>query len=117
MRRVNSIKATLFFVVVICTLVINATMVAKAQPGPSFLVSYDFHGDPAIYEVANPELRYTIMTVGRAAIISLSKHVQLNIEVGMIGLHRFEFLDSDTNEASFDLKPSQYVRAGFQYGM
>ncbi len=42
MRRVNSIKTTLFLVVAICTLIINTTMVAIAQPGPSGSISYDF---------------------------------------------------------------------------
>ena len=82
------------------------------------LVSGDgnnFQGDPDIYEVVNPELRYTMLTVGPAARISLSKHIRLNIEGGIIGLHRFEFFDGDNEAASFDLKPSHYVRVGLQY--
>jgi hypothetical protein len=83
------------------------------------LVSGDgnnFHGDPDIYQAVNPELRYTMLTVGPAARISLSKHTRLNVEGGIIGLHRFELFDGDNEEASYDLKPSQYVRIGLQYG-
>jgi hypothetical protein len=76
----------------------------------------NFRGDPAIYEVANPELRYTMLTVGPATRISLFDRVRLNVEAGLVGLHRFEFYDSDNKAASYDLKPDQYVRIGFQYG-
>lgn len=83
------------------------------------LVSGDgnnFRGDPAVYPVADPELRYTMLTVGPAARIKLAKCVRLNIEAGVIGLHRFEFFDGDTEVASYDLKPSQYARVGFTLG-
>lgn len=83
------------------------------------LVSGDgnnFRGDPDVFQVANPELRYTMLTVGPAARIRLAKYTRLNIEGGIIGLHRFEFFDSDTEQASFDLKPSQYARIGFTFG-
>lgn len=81
------------------------------------LVSGDgnnFCFDPDIYPVANPELRYTMLTVGPVARINLSKHVCLNVETGIIGLHRFEFYDGDNEIVSNDLKPSQYFRLGLQ---
>jgi len=83
------------------------------------LVSGDgnnFHGDQAIYDVTNPELRYTMLTLGPAAKISLARKLYLNLEAGLIGLHRFEFYDGDEEVDSFDLKPSQYVRIGLLYG-
>jgi len=83
------------------------------------LVSGDgnnFRGDPAVYQVADPQLRYTMLTVGPAARIRLAKYVCLNIEAGLIGLHRFEFYDNDAREASYDLKPSQYARIGLSFG-
>jgi hypothetical protein len=83
------------------------------------LVSGDgnnFRGDPDVYHVAEPQLRYTMLTVGPAAKISLAKYVRLTIEAGIIGLHRFEFYDSNTKEASYDLKPSQYARLGLSFG-
>lgn len=76
----------------------------------------NYHGDPALYLVANPELRYTMLTIGPAAKITLPKKVRLNVEVGIIGLHRFEFYNGDNEVASYDLEPSPYVRVGLQYG-
>ncbi|HWR84204.1 MAG TPA: DUF6268 family outer membrane beta-barrel protein [Candidatus Deferrimicrobium sp.] len=76
----------------------------------------NFRGDPDVYHVADPELRYTMLTVGPAARIRLAKYVRLNIEGGLIGLHRFEFFDGDTEAASHDLKPSQYARIGLNFG-
>jgi hypothetical protein len=93
------------------------------RPGPKFdlglLVSGDgnsFHGDPDIYEVEQPELRYTMLTAGPAVKINLPNQFHLNIEVGLIGLHRFEFYDGDKEAGSYDLEPSQYVRVGLRYG-
>jgi len=83
------------------------------------LVSGDgnnFRGDPEIYQVADPELRYTMLTIGPAAKIRLAKYVRLNVEGGITGLHRFEFFDGDTEMSSYDLKPSQYARIGLTLG-
>ena len=76
----------------------------------------NFRGDPDIYQVENPELRYTMLTVGPAAKVKLYEGVFLTCEAGLLGLHRFEFYDDDTEDTSYDLKPSQYVRIGFQCG-
>ncbi len=76
----------------------------------------NFHGDPDIYNAADPELRYTMLTVGPSARILLSRWVRLSIEGGIIGLHRFEFYNGDDEVASYDLKPSQYIRVGLHYG-
>ncbi|UCG62020.1 MAG: hypothetical protein JSV52_01645 [Candidatus Zixiibacteriota bacterium] len=83
------------------------------------LVSGDgnnFRGDPAIYRVIEPGLRYTMLTVGPALRINLSGDMRINVEGGLIGLHRFEFFDGDRETASYDLKPSQYLRVSAQYG-
>ena len=69
---------------------------------------------PERYDVADPELRYTMLTIGAAAKTSLSEKVQLHIEAGVIGLHRFEFYDGNDEGPSYDLKPSQYARLGIQ---
>ena len=82
-----------------------------------FLVTGDgdnYHFDPQEYQVERPELRYTMMTVGVAAKIGLSKHIDTNIETGIIGLHRFEFYSGDEEIVSNDLEPSQYLRIGLQ---
>jgi hypothetical protein len=93
------------------------------RPGPvidlGLVVSGDgnnYRGDPEIYQITNPELRYTMLTVGPALRANLSRLVHLNIEAGLIGLHRFEFYDGDDEAASYDLNPSQYFRLGFQIG-
>lgn len=55
----------------------------------------NFHGDPDIYGVENPNLRYTMLTLGPVARINVTSWVQLHLEAGLIGLHRFEFFDGD----------------------
>lgn len=77
----------------------------------------NYHFDPQGYQVNRPELRYTMMTLGPAAKIKLSKHLRLNVEAGIIGLHRFEFYSGDEEIVSNDLKPSQYLRTGLQIGL
>lgn len=91
------------------------------RPGPrldlGLIVSGDgnnFHGDPAVYQVTNPELRYTMLTVGPAIKVNLSKLMHLKVEAGLIGLHRFEFYDGDNESGSYDLEPSQYLRVGLE---
>ena len=76
----------------------------------------NFRFDPASYHetAPEPELRYTMMTVGLSTIIDLSKLVSLNFEAGIIGLHRFEFYSDDEEIVSNDLEPSHYFRLGFQ---
>jgi len=93
------------------------------RPGPrldlGLILSGDgnnFNADPDIYDAISPELRYTMMTLGPAAKIKLFDQVLLNIQAGAIILHRFEFFDKDIEVASYDLKPSQYVRIGVSYG-
>ena len=93
------------------------------RPGPAadlgLLLSGDgnnFRGDPEIYGVADPQLRYTMLTFGPAARIKLAKSVRLHMEGGIIGLHKFDFFDGDREEASHELKPSEYVRVGLMYG-
>jgi len=83
------------------------------------LVSGDgnnFHGDPDVYDVANPEMRYTMLTIGPAAKISLSKKLKLKLEAGLIGLHRFEWYGDGIEVGTYDLEPSQYVRFGLTFG-
>lgn len=76
----------------------------------------NFRGDPDIYLVPNPEVRYTMLTAGAAIKISLTKFTRLQVESGIIALHRFEFFDGDTETSSYDLKPNQYARIGLRFG-
>ncbi|MCB2230322.1 hypothetical protein KQH82_06380 [bacterium] len=75
----------------------------------------NYYFDPQGYQVERPELRYTMMTIGPAARIGLSKHLRLHVEAGVIGLHRFEFYSGDEEIVSNDLEPSQYLRIGLQF--
>lgn len=76
----------------------------------------NFRGDPDIYLVADPEVRYTSLTAGPAVKIRLTKLVHLQFESGIIALHRFDFFDGDTEAASYDLKPKQYARISLRFG-
>ncbi len=76
----------------------------------------NFRGDPEIYQVADPELRYTMLTFGPAVRLALGKFLRLHLEGGVIGLHRFEFFDGDDEGYSHELKPSEYARIGLMFG-
>lgn len=79
----------------------------------------NFRFDPKSYRdsVPEPELRYTMMTVGLATGVHFSEHVTLGVEVGIIGLHRFEFYSGDEEIVSNDLEPSQYLRLGLRLNL
>lgn len=76
----------------------------------------NFRFDPGSYRATHPEpnLRYTMMTIGSIARIHLFDHLSMSVEAGTIGLHRFEFYSGDQEIVSNDLKSSQYVRLGLQ---
>jgi hypothetical protein len=76
----------------------------------------NFHGDPDLYQVVDPQLRYTMLTAGPAARIKLIGYLRLTLEGGIIGLHRFEFFDGDNKADSVDLKSSAYGRFGLAFG-
>jgi len=84
-----------------------------------FLVTIDgenFRFSPGNYEdeYPKPNLRYTMITMGPTAKISLSKKSLLNIESGIVGLHRFEFYSENVEVVSNDLKPNWYIKLGFE---
>ena len=72
----------------------------------------NYHGDPVLFGVANTQLRYSVMTFGPSARYHLSSWLQLTMDTGFIGFHRFEFYDSDFEEGSFNMKPSIFFRFG-----
>ncbi len=76
----------------------------------------EYHGDPDIYGVDDPRMRYSVFRLGAAMMYYLSKQLSLNIQGGYIGLHRFEFYNKDTKIESYDLKPSYFIPANIQYG-
>ena len=76
----------------------------------------DYHGDPDIYGVSDPRLRYSVTTLGPATRYRLANRLQLNIDFGFGVFHRFEFYDGDDEQNSFNMKPSVFFRAGFMFG-
>ena len=77
---------------------------------------YDYHGDPDIYGVTDPRLRYSVTTLGPATRYRLTERMDLNVDFGFSGFHRFEFYDGDDEQHSFNLKSSVFFRAGFVFG-
>lgn len=75
-----------------------------------------YHGDPGRYGVGNPQMRYSVGTVGPSAKLHLSGGVHLTMDAGMTFLRRFEFFDGDQEQTSLDLKNSGFIRAGIQFG-
>ncbi|MFC2133754.1 DUF6268 family outer membrane beta-barrel protein [Bacteroidota bacterium] len=76
-----------------------------------------YHGDPNSYEPDNPQLRYSLLTLGPAALIKLTNWLNMRIDGGFTLLRRFEFFDGDNEEASLDLKNVGFVKVGFELAM
>ncbi len=78
-----------------------------------------FHGAESNYIAAgvkNPQLRYSVATLGPTLKYNLTKGMQLMISGGMTFLRRFEFYDGNDKEDSLDLKSSGFIKAGIQFG-
>ena len=75
-----------------------------------------YHGEPARYLVENPQMRYSVVTVGPSVKLRLSKGFRLTADAGMTLLRRFEFFDGDDEAASYNLKNGPFVKAGIQFG-
>jgi hypothetical protein len=76
-----------------------------------------YHGDPDKFNVDNPQLEYTIGTIGPAAQIHISKWVHLFIEGGYTFMRNFEFRDGDNKVRSLDTEKTVYLRSGILLGM
>ena len=75
-----------------------------------------YHGSPELYAVDDPQLRYSVGTVGPSVKLHLSKGLHIKLDGGVTVLRRFEFFDGDDEQSSLDLKNSGFVRAGLQFG-
>ena len=75
-----------------------------------------YQGDPTRYDVDDPELIYSIVTVGPSARFAFQGGIFLQIDSGVVALHRFEFYDGNTEAASYNLKPSAYLRMTLGFG-
>ncbi len=75
-----------------------------------------FQGDPNRYDVDDPQLIHSIVTMGPSARFAFLNGLFLQVDSGVVALHRFEFYDGDTEAASFNLKPSAYLRMTLSFG-
>lgn len=76
-----------------------------------------YQGDPERYDVDDPELQYSVITVGPSARVALGGGTLLQIEGGVVPYHKFEFFDGSKEEESFNLKSSAFMRFGLQVGI
>lgn len=76
----------------------------------------EYRGDPDLFGVEDPKLKYSLLIIAPSALYKVSKLVSMKLEAGLVGLHRFEFYDGDIKSESFDMEKSQYVRFGFVLG-
>jgi hypothetical protein len=75
-----------------------------------------YHGDPDIYGIDNPQLRYSVTTLGPSAKVNILPWLHLNLEGGITFLRRFEFFDGDEEALSVDLKQTGFLRVGLDVG-
>ena len=75
-----------------------------------------YHGNPDKYIVDNPQLRYSVTTVGPAANIRLHKLFKFRVDAGFNFLRRFEFFDGNDKARSLNLENAGFVRIGLQLG-
>ncbi len=75
-----------------------------------------YQGDPGIFGVDDPQMRYSVLTFGPSARYRFTDWFNLNVEGGIVGVHRFEFFDGSEEEDSFNLKASGYFRVGVGFG-
>ena len=76
----------------------------------------NYRGDPRIYDVPNPEFRYSVLTLGGASRIHLSQRLNLLVKGGLLTSYHFEFWDGSDKAGVFDLKPSGFLSVGIEFG-
>jgi len=93
------------------------------RPGPLLdlglmleLDGNNYRGDPSIYEVPDPEFRYSVLTFGPASRVHLSQWLQVLVKGGVLTSYHFEFWDGDDRASSLDLRPSPFLSVGLQLG-
>ena len=76
-----------------------------------------YQGDSKRYDVNDPELQYTLVTVGPSARYAIGNALMLHAEAGITPYHRFEFFDGSDKQESYSLESSAYFRFGLQLGL
>ena len=75
-----------------------------------------YHGDPDIYEVDDPLLRYSVGTVGPSVNYYFAPGLAVGATAGITFTRRFEFFDGDDEAADISLENSGFVKLQLQYG-
>ncbi len=70
-----------------------------------------YQGDPDIYDVDDPELLYSTVTVGPSVRLAFGA-VAIQVEGGVVPYNRFEFFDGTETQGSFGVKKTGFVRFG-----
>ena len=70
-----------------------------------------YHGSPDRYKVSNPQVRYSVGTIGPSFRFKLGQNLVLRTESGITFLRRFEFLNGSTEIRDVDLRQSYFLRA------
>jgi hypothetical protein len=76
-----------------------------------------YHGDPDKFTADNPQMKYSLGTIGPKAQIHIAKWVHLNVEGGYTLFRNFEFWDGPDKVSSFDMEQTYYLRASTVIGM
>jgi len=76
----------------------------------------NFHADPDRYTSRDPQVRYSVVTLGPSVRFSLAPGLALQIDAGVVPYHRLQFYDGSTEVESFRLKESAFLRLGFSFG-
>ncbi len=77
-----------------------------------------YHGDPDIYNVNVPMMRYSVGTFGPSVKFHVIKGLSLGMDGGVTFLRRFEFFDNDKKKDVYEYKLNNtiFVRINLQIG-
>ena len=77
-----------------------------------------YHGDPDIYNIDTPLLRYSVGTLGPSVNYHIAKGLTLGVDAGMTFLRRFKFFDGDNEKdvSDISLKNTGFVKIRLQIG-
>ena len=75
-----------------------------------------YQGNPERYDVDDPEMRYSVVTIGPSARIAVTPGVLMQIDAGFTPYHRFEFFDGSEKLESYNVKSNAFLRLGLRFG-
>ncbi|MFH1071603.1 MAG: DUF6268 family outer membrane beta-barrel protein [Candidatus Glassbacteria bacterium] len=96
---------------------INYDVMQELSFGGNFRISgSQYHGDPEIYGVAEPEIRYRDITLGGIVTLNAGGGSRLELESGLAFSRRSRLYDNGTLVSNLDLKDTMYTRIGIRLG-